>query len=203
MLFWIFPLKKLLPLRVFPNSEILFKSVVFICNKWLQIAPLLIIFVDILPKVRAVPFAEILYKQCCCCCPWKSGFKILSKLSTCANLFLIGKESSFRAMAAKDWIWIVHKNVIENRGFFRVTIAKAIEVYNRIIQWSNFHHLKQLYPRNFIFAAISFMTTAPRRFIVKNHKITVESWNWKTMTPRITAEYWKTRTSSIFFRNPK
>ena len=61
MLFWNFALKKLLPLRVFPNSEILFKSVVFIWNKWLQIAPLLIIFVDILPKKSAVSFAEIFY----------------------------------------------------------------------------------------------------------------------------------------------
>ena len=58
MLFWIFPLNKLLLVREFPNSEILFKSVVFIWNKWLQIAPLLIIFVDILPKVGAVPFDQ-------------------------------------------------------------------------------------------------------------------------------------------------
>ena len=57
---------------------------------WLQIAPLLIIFVDILPEMRAVPFAEFFLLAMLLLL--KSGFEVLSKLSACVNLPLIGKE---------------------------------------------------------------------------------------------------------------
>ena len=62
MLFWNFALIKLLPLRVFPGSGIFFQVANFFIHKYLQIAPLLIIFVDILSKVSAVHFAEFFHK---------------------------------------------------------------------------------------------------------------------------------------------
>ena len=138
-IFWNFPINKLLLVREFPDSEILFKSVVFIWNKWLQIAPLLIIFVDILPKVGAVSFAEFFYQEPCCCCP---SIILSNKLNLCKESRNDSLEQAVRAMAAKDWI--VNKNVIQIHGYFLETIAKAIENYNSIIivqfpiSWNNY-----------------------------------------------------------------
>ena len=66
-------------------------------------------------------------------------------------------------MAAKDWI--VHKNVIEIHGYFPETVAKTIKFFNIILQWSNSHQLKPIYPENLIIVAISFMTTMTKKIV--------------------------------------
>ena len=63
-IFGIFPLNKLLLVRVFPKSEFFRNDGVFNVfnsNKILQMVQLLLIFVDILPKLGAVHFAEFFH----------------------------------------------------------------------------------------------------------------------------------------------
>ena len=61
-LFYNFPLDKASHFKVFPYSGIFLQGVIVNTYKYLQIAPLRIIFVDILPKVNAVHFAEFFHK---------------------------------------------------------------------------------------------------------------------------------------------
>ena len=55
------PVNRASSFKVFPDSGIFLQVANFFICKYLQIAPLLIIFVDILPKVSAVHFAEIFH----------------------------------------------------------------------------------------------------------------------------------------------
>ena len=52
------PVNRASSFKVFPDSGIFLQVVNFFIYKYLQIAPLLIIFADILPKVSVVHFAE-------------------------------------------------------------------------------------------------------------------------------------------------
>ena len=52
------PVNRASSFKVFPDLEIFLQVANFFIYKYLQIALLLIIFVDILPKVSAVHFAE-------------------------------------------------------------------------------------------------------------------------------------------------
>ena len=121
ILLWNFPLKRLLLVRVFPNSSIYLHGAIVFTYKNLQKAPLLIIFVDILPKVGAVSFAEFFHQEPCCCCP---SIILSNKLNLCKESRSDSLEQAVGAMAAKDWI--VLENVIEIHGYFPKTVAKAI-----------------------------------------------------------------------------
>ena len=55
------PVNRASSFKVFPDSGIFLQVANFFICKYLQIALLLIIFVDILPKVSAVDFAEFFH----------------------------------------------------------------------------------------------------------------------------------------------